>query len=93
MSVCGEEQTPNNELEQVRSQKSAMGAVLGVWGRSPHPPKANGGLGAKLPAAGGLWGKPPAAGGTEVMGRSPSARKFCIFLQKQLHFRAVLIKK
>ena len=38
MSVCGEEQTPNNEREQVRSQKSAMGgAVLGVWGRSSQP--------------------------------------------------------
>ena len=86
MSVCGEEQTPNNELEQVRSQKSAMGAVLGVWGRSPHPPKANGGLGAKLPAAGGLWGKPPAAGGTEVMGRSPQRSKILHFFAKTTSF-------
>ena len=30
MSVCGEEQKPNNEREQARSQKSTVGAVLGV---------------------------------------------------------------
>ena len=30
MSGCGEEQTPNNEREQVRSQKSVMGGC--VWG-------------------------------------------------------------
>ena len=41
---------------QARSQKFAMGgAVLGVWGRSPQPLEANGGLGAKPPAAEG-WG-------------------------------------
>ena len=40
-----------------RSQKFAMGGGLfgGVWGRSPQPPEANGGLGEKPPAAGG-WG-------------------------------------
>ena len=31
------------------------GGCLGVWGRSPQPLEANGGLGAKPPAAGG-WG-------------------------------------
>ena len=41
---------------QARSQKFAMRrAVLGVWERSSQPPEANGGLGAKPPAAGG-WG-------------------------------------
>ena len=39
------------QTTQARSQKFAMGeAVLGVWGRSPQPPEANGGLGAKPPA-------------------------------------------
>ena len=71
MSVCGEEQTPNNEREQARSQTSAMGLFWGVWGWSPQPPEANGGLGAKLPAAGGLGAKPPATRGTEVMRRRP----------------------
>ena len=37
------------------ARNSQWGAVLGVWGRSPQPPEANGGLGAKPPAAGG-WG-------------------------------------
>ena len=51
---------------QARSQKFAMGgAVWGVWGRSPQPPEANGGLGAKPPAAGG-WG---------FGGKAPSRRK------------------
>ena len=52
---------------QARSQKFAMGgAVLGVWEWSPQTPEANGGVGAKPPAAGG-WGlgaKSPAGGGT-----------------------------
>ena len=55
--------------DQARSQKFAMGgAVLGVWGRIPQPPDANGGLGAKPqpPEAGGLGAEPPAAGGTGV---------------------------
>ena len=42
MSVCGEEQTPNNEREQVHSQKSAMGGCFGGLGQSPQPPEANG---------------------------------------------------
>ena len=60
------------------------GAVLGVWGRSPQPPEANGSLGAKPPAAEG-WGlgaKPPAAGGTEVWGRSPQRSKMLHFFCK-----------
>ena len=51
---------------QARSQKFAMGgAVWGVWGRSPQSPEANGGLGAKPPAAGG-WGSG---------GKAPSRRR------------------
>ena len=39
--------------EQARSQKFAMGwAVLGVWGRSPQPLEANGGLGLHKPMGG-----------------------------------------
>ena len=34
MSVCGEEQTPNNEREQVRSQKAAGGQ----WGSGGEAP-------------------------------------------------------
>ena len=41
------------------------GAILGVWGRSPQPPEANGGLGAKPPATGG-WG---------FGGKAPSRRR------------------
>ena len=59
--------------EQAHSQKFTIrGAALGVWGLSPHPPEAIGGLGVK----------PTAAGGTEVWGGVLSARKFGIFLQK-----------
>ena len=51
---------------QARSQKFAMGgAVWGVWGRSPQPPDASEGLGAKPPAAGG-WG---------FGGKAPSRRR------------------
>ena len=42
----------------------------------------------------GVWGQspqPPEARGSRD--GAPSARKFCIFLQKELHFRATLIKK
>ena len=61
------------------------GCFWGVWGRSPQPPDASGGLGAKPPAAGGwgFGGKAPSRrrhGGSG--GGAPSARKFCIFLQK-----------
>ena len=73
MSVCGEEQKLNNEREQARSQKSAMGNCFG-------------GLGAKLPAAGDLGAKPPAAGGTEVMTRSPQRSKILHFLAKITSF-------
>ena len=41
------------------------GAVWGVWGRNPQPPEANGGVGAKPPAAGG-WG---------FGGKAPSRRR------------------
>ena len=65
---------------QARSQKFAMGgAVLGVlfwgsgcFGRSPQPPEANGGVGAK----------PPAAGGTGVWGRSSQRSKILHFFCK-----------
>ena len=63
MSVCGEEQTPNNEREQARSQKSAMGAVLG-------------GLGVEPPAAGGQWGsggEAPSRWGSR--GKAPSHQR------------------
>ena len=39
-------------------------------------------LGGLIRGSGGLGAKPPAAGGTGALGRNPSARKFCIFLQK-----------
>ena len=47
MSVCGEEQTPNHEREQVRSQKSAMGALF--WGSGGKAPsrRRHGGYGAE----------------------------------------------
>ena len=70
---------------QARSQKFAKGGLfgaagggapsrrrpMGVWGRSPQLPEA------------GVWGQspqPPEARGSG--GGAPSARKFCIFLQK-----------
>ena len=58
--------TKDFDLYQARSQKFAMeGAVWGVWGRSPQPLEANGGLGAKPPAARG-WG---------FGGKAPSRRR------------------
>ena len=39
---------------------------------------------------GGLGAKPPAAEGTGVIGNF--ARNFCVFLQNELNFRAILIK-
>ena len=73
-------------LNQARSQKFAMGgAVLGVWGRSPQPPEANGGLGAKPPAAGGwgFGGKAPSRRRHGGVGAEPPALKnFAFFLQK-----------
>ena len=52
------------------------GLFEGVWGRSPQPPEANGGLGAK----------PPAAGGTGVWGRSPQRSKILHFFAKITSF-------
>ena len=72
--------------DQARSQKFAMGgADLGVWGRSPQPPEANGGLGAKPPAAGnwGFGGKAPSRRRHGGVGAKPPALKnFAFFLQK-----------
>ena len=63
MSVCGEEQTPNNEREQVRSQKSAMGGCFR-------------GLGAEPPAAGGRWGSGGEAPSRwRFRGKTPSRRR------------------
>ena len=71
---------------QARSQKFAMGgAVLGVWGRSPQPPEANGGLGASPPAAGGwgFGGKAPSRRRHGGVGAEPPAlENFAFFLQK-----------
>ena len=63
---------------QARSQKFAMRGLF--WGPGAGPPVTGGqwGLGAKPPASGGLG--------------APSARKFCIFLQNELNFRAILIE-
>ena len=42
-------------IVQARSQNFAMGrAVLGIWGQSPQPPEANGGMGAKPPVTGSM---------------------------------------
>ena len=68
---------------QARSQKFAMGgAVLGVWGQGPQSPEANGGEGAK----------PPAAEDLGSGGGASSAQNFCIFLQNELNFSAILIE-
>ena len=64
------------------ARNSQWGAVLGVWGRGLQSPEAKRGPGAKPLAVEG-WGSG---------GGAPSPRKFCIFLQKQLNFRAILIK-
>ena len=69
--------------DQARSQKFAIGGLFG--GSRGEAPSCR-----RL----GVWGQssqPPEARGSG--GRAPSARNFCIFLQKQLHFRAILIKK
>ena len=44
-----------NHVPQLSAQPEIRngGVVWGVWGRSPQPLEANGGLGAKPPAAGG----------------------------------------
>jgi len=38
--------TQKSAHSQARSQEFIMGGFCGVWGRSPQPPEANGGLGA-----------------------------------------------
>ena len=70
---------------QGRSQKCAMGgAVLGVWGRSPQPPEANGGLGAKPPAAEswGFGGKAPSRRRHGGLGAKPRALENFAFFCK-----------
>ena len=64
-------------VSQAYSQKFVMGGGggnLGVWGQSPTPLEANGGLKAKPRAVGG-WGSG---------GKVPRARKFCIFCKNSL---------
>ena len=65
---------------QAHSQKFAMGGfVWGVFGLSPQPPKTDGGLGVKPPAAEGQgWG----------LGTKPSALKnFAFFCKNNLNLR------
>ena len=84
------------------ARNSQWRVVLEVWGRSPRPPEANGGLGAKHPAA-GVWGLSPqpaeanaslgakslAAG---CLGTEPSAlENFVFFCKNNLNLR--LLKK
>ena len=68
-----------------------MGDYLGG-----QPPKTNGGLGAKPPAAGGFQDSLELAYSFRrrhgVWGRSPQRSKIFHFLQKELNFRATLIK-
>ena len=83
---CQTSRLKDERVTQARSQKLAMGgAVLGVWGRSPQPPEANGGLGAKPPAAGGwgFGGKAPSHRRHGGVGAEPPAlENFAFFLQK-----------
>ena len=67
------------------ARKSLWGAVLGVWGRSPQPPEANGGLGAKPAAAGGCGsgGKTPSRRRHRGVGAEPPALEiFAFFFAK-----------
>ena len=67
------------------ARNSQWRAVLGFWGRSPQPPDANGGLGAKPPAAGGwgFGGKAPSRRRQGGLGAEPPAlENFAFFLQK-----------
>ena len=62
-------------FNQARSQKFAIGGMcLRIWGQSLQPLET-----------GALEAKPPAAGGTGSGAGASSARKFCIFLKKQLN--------
>ena len=54
------------------------------------------GSGGEAPSRGMLrvWGQSPQpAEARGSRGGAPSAQKFCVFLQKLLHFRAILIEK
>ena len=67
------------------ARNSQWGAVLGFWERSPQPPDANEGLGAKPPAAGGwgFGGKVPSRRRHGSLGAEPPAlENFAFFLQK-----------
>ena len=62
-----------------------MGAVTGVWGRSPQPPETFGGQGrgsSQPTETGGLGAKPRAAEGTRVWGWSLHPYKIFHFLAK-----------
>ena len=58
-------------------------AAMGVWGRSPQQPEANGGVGANPPAAGGQWGfggKAPSRQRHDgVEAKPPALKTFVIF--------------
>jgi len=56
-----------------------MEGCCGVWGRSPQPPEANGGLGANHPAAEG-WGSNP---------RRQKNRQFLRFFNKNNVFLGI----
>ena len=58
----------------VARNSQLTGLFWGVWGRSPQPLEAIGGLGAK----------PPTAGGTGVWGRSPQRLKILHFFLNNL---------
>ena len=66
------------------ARNSQWGDCLGVWVRSPQPPEANGGLGAKPPAAGG-WGsgvKAPSNRRHGGLGAEPPALENFAFFAK-----------
>ena len=74
---------PPGAWQEVRNE----GAVLGVWGWSPQLPEANGGLGAKPPAA-GSWGsgnEAPSRRRHGGLGAEPSAlENFAFFCKNNL---------
>ena len=79
-----------NEVPVARrvARNSEWGADLGVWGQSPQPPEANGGLRVKAPAAGGLefGGKALSRRRHGGLGRSPQRWKFLHFFAKITSF-------